>query len=141
MSSFALRGLTLLAILALTILTGVPGAAGADSGSRLLLYPDIHEDFVVFVHGQDIWRAPADGGPAFRLTSHAGAELFPKISPDGSRIAFSAEYSGTRQVWVMPAAGGEPRQLTFYADVGEMPPRGAMTIGSWVGLPKTRFWC
>ncbi len=124
MSSFALRGLTLLAILALTILTGVPGAAGADSGSRLLLYPDIHEDFVVFVHGQDIWRAPADGGPAFRLTSHAGAELFPKISPDGSRIAFSAEYSGTRQVWVMPAAGGEPRQLTFYADVGEMPPRG-----------------
>ena len=127
MRSFALRGLTLLAILALTMSTAVVpvAAAPADAeNARLLLYPDIHEDFVVFVHGQDIWRAPADGGAAFRLTSHAGAELFPKISPDGRQIAFSAEYSGSRQVWVMPSEGGTPRQLTFYTDVGEMPPRG-----------------
>ena len=53
-----------------------------------------------------------------------GMELFPKISPDGQWIAFSAEYTGTRQVYVMPSWGGTPKQLTFYNDVGPMPPRG-----------------
>ncbi|MCG8459814.1 MAG: hypothetical protein MI919_26335, partial [Holophagales bacterium] len=107
-----------------------PGAVRADratpqtEGSGIFLYPDIHEDFVVFVHAEDLWRVPAAGGTARRLTSHAGQELFPKISPDGEQIAFSAEYSGSRQVWVMPAEGGEPRQLTYYTSVGEMPPRG-----------------
>ena len=61
---------------------------------------------------------------AKRLTSHAGIELFPKISPDGKWIAFSAEYSGNRQIWVMPAEGGTARQLTFYNSEGVMPPRG-----------------
>lgn len=92
--------------------------------TRLLRYPDIHEDFVVFVHAGDIWRVPADGGTARRLTSHDGVELTPRISPDGSLVAYSAEYAGSRQVYVMPAGGGEPRQLTFYTDVGTMPPRG-----------------
>ena len=59
-----------------------------------------------------------------RLTAHEGLELYPKFSPDGTWIAFSAEYSGTRQVHVMPAAGGTPRQLTYYSDVGPMPVRG-----------------
>jgi tricorn protease len=97
--------------------------SGAPEG-RLLRFPDIHGDFVVFVYAGDIWRAPVTGGPAWRLTSHAGMELFPKISPDGQWIAFSAEYTGTRQVYVMPSWGGTPKQLTFYNDVGPMPPRG-----------------
>jgi tricorn protease len=91
---------------------------------RLLRFPDIHRDSVVFVYGGDIWQASTAGGPARRLTSHAGVELFPKFSPDGRWIAFSAEYTGTRQVYVMPAWGGAPRQLTFYNDVGPLPPRG-----------------
>lgn len=99
-------------------------AAAADSPSRLLRFPDIHRDQVVFVHAGDLYRASAAGGDAVRLTSHEGQELYPKFSPDGRRIAFSAEYNGTRQVYVMPAAGGEPRQLTWYNDVGPMPPRG-----------------
>ena len=118
MNAFLFRALALVAAI------GSAATLSADEGSRLLLYPDIHRDFVVFVQGEDIWRAPADGGPAFRLTSHPGQELFPKISPDGRQIAFSAQYSGTRQVWVMPADGGQPKQLTFYSDVGTMPPRG-----------------
>ncbi|MEM9594515.1 MAG: protease, partial [Acidobacteriota bacterium] len=122
------RGLTAATLLAATLalVIGVGPAAG-DPGadfSALLLYPDIHKDFVVFVYGEDLWRAPADGGDARRLTAHAGQELFPKISPDGRWIAFSAQYTGTRQVWVMPSEGGDPRQLTFYSDVGDMPPRG-----------------
>ncbi len=101
--------------------TTVPAAADE---ARLLRYPSIHRDFVVFAHGGDLWRAPSGGGQAVRLTSHAGVELTPKISPDGAWVAFSAEYSGSRQVYVMPSMGGQPKQLTFYNDVGTMPPRG-----------------
>lgn len=119
----------LVAALTLARVVSAQPAAGPPEG-RLLRFPDIHGDFVVFVYGGDIWRAPSAGGAAHRLTSHAGLELFPKISPDGRSIAFSAEYTGTRQVYVMPAWGGAPKQLTFYNDVGPMPPRGGWD--SWV---------
>ncbi len=92
--------------------------------TRLLRQPDIHGERVVFVYAGDLYIASVSGGVATRLTSHEGMELYPKFSPDGRLIAFSAEYSGTRQVWVIPAEGGTPRQLTFYNDVGPMPPRG-----------------
>src|SRR6185369_4993222 len=113
--------------LAASIAAAAPLAVAAENGppeARLMRFPDMHDDFVVFVYGGDIWRAPVAGGPALRLTAHPGLELFPKISPDGRWIAFNAEYTGTRQVYVMPAWGGPPRQLTFYNDVGPMPPRG-----------------
>ncbi|MCL3779601.1 acetyl-CoA synthetase [Prolixibacteraceae bacterium JC049] len=91
---------------------------------RLLRYPDINKNQTVFVYAGDIWSVNSNGGDAVRLTSHKGMELFPKISPDGKWIAFSGEYSGSRQVYVMPAKGGTPKQLTWYNDVGAMPPRG-----------------
>ena len=97
---------------------------GFADGTRLLRFPDIHENRVVFVYAGDLYIASTDGGTAVRLTSHEGMELFPKFSPDGSEVAYSAEYNGTRQVYVIPSAGGTPRQLTWYNDVGTMPPRG-----------------
>ncbi|ANM28491.1 hypothetical protein ABI59_00885 [Acidobacteria bacterium Mor1] len=100
------------------------GLTAAAEDTRLLRFPDIHKDRVAFVYAGDIWTAPVSGGTARRLTSHEGMELFPKFSPDGRHIAYSAEYSGNRQVYVIPVEGGEPRQLTFYNDVGPMPPRG-----------------
>jgi tricorn protease len=109
---------------AAALLTALTFPLLASGESKLLRFPDIHGDQVAFVHAGDIYRAHADGGAAVRLTSHAGQELYPKFSPDGAWIAFSAEYNGTRQVYVMPAGGGEPRQLTWYNDVGPMPPRG-----------------
>ncbi|MBB5207858.1 S41 family peptidase [Chiayiivirga flava] len=102
---------------------GAP-AAHADSPTKLLRFPDIQGERIAFVYAGDIYVVNAGGGTALRLTSHPGAELYPKFSPDGSQIAFSAEYNGTRQVFVMPSTGGEPRQLTWYGDVGAMPPRG-----------------
>ena len=102
----------------------ISGSANADSAAQILRFPDIQAGRIVFVHAGDLYLVSAEGGTAFRLTSHEGQELYPKFSPDGSQIAFSAEYNGTRQVYVMPAAGGEPRQLTWYTDVGPMPPRG-----------------
>ena len=92
--------------------------------SRLMRFPDINGDLVAFVYAGDIWTVSASGGDARRLTSHEGMELFPKISPDGKWIAFSGEYAGNRQVFVIPSEGGIPRQLTWYNSVGVMPPRG-----------------
>ncbi len=99
-------------------------AADAPNEARLLRFPDIHEDKIVFSYAGDIYIVDADGGTAARLTSHHGRELFPKLSPDGRWVAFSGEYSGTRQVYIVPTSGGAPKQLTYYNDIGSLPPRG-----------------
>lgn len=94
--------------------------------TRLLRQPAISGNKVAFVYAGDIWVVDASGGDARRLTSDDGVEYFPKFSPDGSQIAFTGEYSGSRQVYVISAEGGQPKQLTFYNDVGAMPPRGGI---------------
>ncbi len=117
-----MRRSTLFVLIALVANASVNAMPAGDS--RLLRFPDICADAITFVHGGDIYWVGANGGTALRLTSHAGQELYPKFSPDCRQIAFSAEYDGTRQVHVIPAAGGVPRQLTWYNDVGAQPPRG-----------------
>lgn len=94
--------------------------------TRLLRYPDASADKIAFVYGGDIWVVEKAGGVARRLTSGAGEELFPKFSPDGRWIAFTGDYAGTHQVYVISVDGGEPRQLTYYNDVGNLPPRGGV---------------
>lgn len=96
----------------------------AYADSRLLRFADIHKNQVTFVYAGDIYVANIQTGQSTRLTSHIGMELFPKFSRDGSKIAFSAEYSGSRQVYVMNTDGSGIKQLTYYNDVGPMPPRG-----------------
>jgi tricorn protease len=81
---------------------------------RLMRFPDIHGDTVAFVYGGDLWLATTAGGAARRITAHPGRELFPKFSPDGKWIAFTGQYDGNFNVYVMPADGGQPKQLTFY---------------------------
>jgi len=123
--------LTALCLLLLAgLLAAAAPATAVEEGLRLFRYPSIHGDFAVFVYAGDVWRVPSAGGRAWRLTSHEGVEVTPKISPDGQWVAYSAEYTGTRQVYVIPATGGTPRQLTFYNDVGVMPPRGGFDY--WV---------
>jgi tricorn protease len=110
----------------LTLALGIvaaAAAAGAHAQTRLLRFPDIHGDRVAFCYAGDIWTAPASGGTAARLTAHPGQELFPKFSPDGAWIAFTGQYDGDEQVYVVPAAGGVPTQLTFYPAHGPLPPR------------------
>ncbi|HEY0513320.1 MAG TPA: PDZ domain-containing protein, partial [Thermoanaerobaculia bacterium] len=116
-----------MAALLLPLLLSVPAAAqpqGAQGETRLLRYPDICGDTIAFVYGGDIWLAGAQGGLARRLTSGEGDELAPKFSPDCRWIAFTGQYTGTRQVYVIGVDGGSPRQLTFHNDVGAIPPRG-----------------
>src|SRR5262245_49789834 len=90
----------------------LPIAASAQT--KLLRFPDIHGDKIVFTYGGDLWTASTSGGTATRLTAHPGVEVFGKFSPDGKWIAFTAQYDGDEQVYVVSAAGGEPKQLTFY---------------------------
>ena len=82
--------------------------------ARLMRFPDIHGDQVVFVYAGDLWLVSTGGGTARRLTTHPGQEQFPKFSPDGRHIAFSAVYDGNTDVFVIPTTGGEPKRLTFH---------------------------
>ncbi|NLE39492.1 MAG: peptidase S41, partial [Pirellulaceae bacterium] len=109
--------------LSLALLMFLAPSASASDETRLLRFPDIHGDQVVFCHGGDLWRAPVAGGTATRLTAHPGQELFPKFSPDGKWVAFTGQYDGDEQVYVMPSDGGVPRQLTYYPATGPLPPR------------------
>jgi tricorn protease len=92
--------------------------------TRLLRFPHIHKDKIVFVYAGDLYLVSSNGGVARKLTTHDGFEVFPRFSPNGKWIAYTAEYSGQRQVYIIPAEGGEPKRLTFYPDIGKLPPRG-----------------
>lgn len=98
-------------------------STSAYSQTKLLRFPDIRGDRVVFTYGGDLWMAPSSGGSAARLTSHPGIEVFGKFSPDGKWVAFTGQYDGDEQVYVVPTSGGDPRQLTFYPARGPLAPR------------------
>ena len=91
--------------------------------TKLLRFPDIFGDKVVFSYGGDLWTSTANGGTATRLTAHPGVETYPKFSPDGKWIAFTGQYDGDEQVYVISSGGGEPKQLTFYPSRGPLAPR------------------
>src|SRR5215217_4778889 len=95
----------------------------SSSQTKLLRFPDIRGDRVVFTYAGDLWTAPSSGGSAVRLTSHPGVEVFGKFSPDGKWIAFTGQYDGDEQIYVVPTSGGEPLQLTFYPARGPLAPR------------------
>jgi tricorn protease len=88
-------------------------SAFAEEG-RLMRFPDIHKDKIVFVYAGDLWLVSSQGGIARRLTTHEGLELIPKFSPDGKWIAFTGQYDGNTDVYIIPSEGGEPKRLTFY---------------------------
>ena len=80
----------------------------------LLRQPTLSKKDVVFIYANDLWKAPLAGGDAIRLTSGVGYEYAPHFSVDGQWIAFTAEYEGNDDVYVIPAAGGTPKRLTFH---------------------------
>jgi tricorn protease len=101
----------------------VAAAVPARGQTKLLRFPDIWGNTVVFSYAGDLWKAPATGGTAIRLTAHPGLEMFAKFSPDGKWIAFTGQYDGDEQVYVIPAEGGQPKQLTYYPAHGPLAPR------------------
>ncbi len=89
----------------------------ADEG-RLLRFPNIHGDKIVFSYAGDLYSVNKSGGTARKLTSNIGYEMFPHFSPDGKQIAFTGQYDGNTEVFIMPAEGGEPKRLTYTATLG-----------------------
>jgi len=87
---------------------------------RLMRFPDIYKDQIAFSYAGDLWLVSSSGGTARRITTHPGLELFPKFSPDGTKIAFTGQYDGNSNVYVMPASGGEPKQLTIHPGGGHL---------------------
>jgi tricorn protease len=103
---------SILAIFLLSVAT--LGAAQSMPEGRLLRFPDVSKDKVAFSYGGDLWLVSREGGVAQRITSHPGQELFAKFSPDGKWLAFTGQYDGNHNVYIMPAEGGDPKQLTFH---------------------------
>jgi tricorn protease len=110
-------------LLVLSLLCSVSICFGEETEGRLMRFPDVYKDKIVFSYAGDLWRVASAGGAARRITSHPGLELFPKFSPDGKWIAFTGQYDGNFNVYVIPSEGGEPKQLTFLPDVEPVPER------------------
>ena len=81
----------------------------------LLQDPDVSQNHVVFVYAQDLWIAPREGGTARRLTSDIGEESRPRFSPDGQYVAFSGQYDGNTDVYIISISGGLPKRLTWHS--------------------------
>jgi tricorn protease len=98
-------------LIPLLLALALPAAARE---AKLLRNPDASADHVAFIYAGDIWIAGRDGGEARRLTTFDGLETDPHFSPDGAMVAFSGQYDGNVDVYVVPVAGGEPRRLTWH---------------------------
>jgi tricorn protease len=108
---------------AAAVAIAVACAPYAMAQTKLLRFPDVHGEHVVFTYGGDLWRAPLRGGTATRMTAARGVELFGKFSPDGRWVAFTGQIDGDEQVFVVPSEGGDVRQLTWYPSSGPLPDR------------------
>jgi tricorn protease len=102
-------------ILALTCLVTL---AFTQQEARLLRFPAIHGSQIVFTYAGDLYSVSAAGGVARKLTNDVGFEMFAHFSPDGKQIAFTAQYDGNTEVYLMPSEGGVPKRLTYTATLG-----------------------
>ena len=108
--------------------------AKAGDEARLLRFPATNGSEIAFTYAGDLWTVPVTGGEARRLTSHVGYEGFAHYSPDGKSIAFTAEYDGNREVYIIPAEGGKPQRLTWTStnprdDMGDRMGPNNMVLG------------
>ena len=97
-------------------------------------FPAIHGDTVVFAAEGDLWSVSIEGGLARRLTTHAGEESHPAISPDGRTLAFTARYEGPAELYTMPMLAGLPTRHTYEAESSyatTWTPDGRLVYATW----------
>jgi len=95
------------------LLAGLCSAGALPAQTRMLRSPSVSARHIAFAYAQNIWVVDRAGGAARRLTSFQGETQNPKLSPDGALVAFSAEYGGNTDVYVVPVDGGTPKRLTW----------------------------
>ncbi len=87
----------------------------AQNEKRLFRFPAIHGNTIVFSYAGDLYTVEASGGTARKLTNDPGYEMFARFSPDGKNIAFTGQYDGNTEVYLMPSNGRVPKRLTYTA--------------------------
>jgi tricorn protease len=122
-------------------LTAQAAAAQQEGTLGFYRYPALHGDMIVFAAEGDLWKVPAGGGVARRLTTHHSEETDPVISPDGRTLAFTARYEGPAELYTMPMEGGVPKRWTYEADASvatAWTPAGQLVYATryYNGLPK-----
>jgi tricorn protease len=85
----------------------------ARADAKFMRFPNTNGKEIVFTLDTDLYTVPISGGDAKKLTSHLGMEIFAKYSPDGEYIAFTGQYDGNSEVYLIPSKGGTPRRLTY----------------------------
>ena len=125
-------------------------AAPAADEARLLRFPAVGGGKIVFCYAGNLYSVDIDGGRAVKLTSDVGYECFPKVSPDGKTVAFTAQYDGNTEVYTIPITGGEPRRMTYSAlvsrdQVGERMGPNNIVMG-WTPdgkqiVYRSKQWC
>jgi tricorn protease len=93
----------------------MPGLLSAQDEARLLRFPTIYGNQIVFSYAGDLYTVSVGGGMARKLTSDPGYEMFSRFSPDGKTVAFTAQYDGNTEIYCIPAQGGVPVRLTTTA--------------------------
>ncbi|MDF1548599.1 MAG: PDZ domain-containing protein [Bacteroidales bacterium] len=90
----------------------------AQDEARLLRFPAIHGNQLIFTYAGDLYTVDATGGIARKLTNDIGYEMFARFSPDGKTIAFTGQYDGNTEVYTMLSQGGVPKRITYTATLG-----------------------
>ncbi|MER8117497.1 PDZ domain-containing protein [Streptomyces sp. NPDC094031] len=116
---------------------------GASTGtSGYLRYPHLHGDLVTFVAEDDVWLAPLDGGRAWRASADDTPVDHPRISPDGTTLAWTSTRDGAPEVHIAPVDGGPSKRLTHWGSrrtqVRGWTPEGRVLALSTTGQPSPR---
>ncbi|MCX6930267.1 MAG: PDZ domain-containing protein [Verrucomicrobia bacterium] len=111
--------------------------------ARMMRQPAVSATRIAFIYAGDIWLADKAGGVAVRISSPKGEESFPRFSPDGSLLAFSADYDGNEDIYVMPVTGGLPARVTHHGApdrmLGWYPDGKTILYATSMTSPKNRF--
>ncbi len=102
-----------------TFLLALTSLSFGPQEGRVLRFPAVSADQIVFSYAGDLYTVTLAGGVARKLTSYyEGYEAFARFSPDGKSIAFTGEHDGNREVYLIPAEGGAPKRLTYTPSLG-----------------------
>ena len=96
------------------VLIFIYGSINAQISASLMQHPDVSDTQITFIYDDDVWIASKSGGNANRLSSPEGSESYPRFSPDGNTIAYTANYHGNSDVYLIDANGGVPKRLTYH---------------------------